>query len=223
MKLDNLFCPSGVLLDMDGLMLDTESTTIPLWQETGRIMGLNITEESALRTLGRTGPDIRKSMIDDYGEDFPYDAFREKLHLLINEEYEKGINLRPGLLVLLDRLAAIKIPYAVATSTFRKIALFKLRKAGILDRFDIIVCGDDVKNGKPAPDIFLEAARRIGIPPDKCIGFEDSVAGLKGLHSAGIKSVFVKDLVIPGPDVLACVWRQYTDLAEAAKDIFPDR
>ncbi|MDR0585774.1 MAG: HAD family phosphatase, partial [Treponema sp.] len=123
---------------------------------------------------------------------------------------------RPGLLTLLDRLDALEIPKAVATSTERKRALWKLEKAGIADRFTVLVCGDEIRRGKPAPDIFLKAAERLGAAPADCVGFEDSPAGLKGLAEAGIRSVFIKDLAEPPPDVLAGVWRRCADLAEAA-------
>jgi beta-phosphoglucomutase-like phosphatase (HAD superfamily) len=79
-----------------------------------------------------------------------------------------------------------------------------LRKVDILDRFSIIVCGDEVTNGKPAPDIFL-------------LAFEGSSAGLMGLHSAGIRSIFIKDVIEPSQDILATVWRRYNDLKEAVE------
>ena len=214
------FRPLAVILDMDGLILETERPEIPLWAKAGKSLGLNVKEETCLRTIGKTGADIRKLVMEEYGENFPYDAFHVELHRLLNEEFESGIALRPGLIILLDSLVAAKIPYAIATSSYRENALWKLEKAGILDRFPLLVGGDEVQNGKPAPDIFLKAANLLGVAPDKCIGFEDSAAGLKGLQTAGIRSVFVKDIVTPPEEVLNKVWRQYGDLAEAARDIF---
>jgi beta-phosphoglucomutase-like phosphatase (HAD superfamily) len=79
-----------------------------------------------------------------------------------------------------------------------------------------MVFGDEVQRGKPAPDIFLLAAERLGKNPRRCVGFEDSPAGLQSLHSAGIPSVFVQDLVEPPPAIIATVWRRCGDLAEAA-------
>jgi HAD superfamily hydrolase (TIGR01509 family) len=119
----------------------------------------------------------------------------------------------------LDCLGEKKIPFAVATSTDRKTALWKLERAGILDRFSLLVCGDEIARGKPAPDIFLAAARGLGAAPADCVGFEDSAPGLMGLQAAEIRSVFVKDLPEPPPDVLAGVWRRYGDLAQA-REIF---
>jgi beta-phosphoglucomutase-like phosphatase (HAD superfamily) len=94
-----------------------------------------------------------------------------------------------------------------------------LGKAGIVERFSAFAFGDEVANGKPAPDIYLLAASRLGAAPRACVGFEDSPAGLRSLAAAGIRSVFVKDVVEPPPEVLAGVWRQCGDLAEAV-DLF---
>ncbi|MDR0877174.1 MAG: HAD family hydrolase, partial [Treponema sp.] len=89
--------------------------------------------------------------------------------------------------------------------------------ANVRDRFSVITCGDEVAHGKPAPDIFLLAAGRLGQEPAACIGFEDSTAGLRALAAAGVRSVFIKDLLEPPHEVLATVWRRCNDLEEAAE------
>ena len=114
---------------------------------------------------------------------------------------------------MLDHLASLGIPLAVGTSSRRNSALWKLQKAGIADRFTYIVGGDEVKNGKPAPDIFLKAAELLDVPVSSCVGFEDSPAGLMALAAAGIASVFIKDVIEPPEEVLATVWRRFEDLA----------
>ncbi|MCL2382100.1 MAG: HAD family phosphatase [Treponema sp.] len=208
--------PAGVIFDMDGLMLDTERPLLPLWPWATKPFGWDIPPEMVLRTIGINGNDMRALFLREYGPSFPYDGIRDEFNRLIHQEFEKGIAHKPGLVVLLDRLASLRIPLAVATSTSRERAVWKLRIAGILDRFAVLACGDEILNGKPAPDIFLLAAERLGKAPCDCVGFEDSPAGLQGLHTAGMRSVFVKDLVEPPPEVCATVWRQCTDLAEAA-------
>jgi HAD superfamily hydrolase (TIGR01509 family) len=209
------FRPRAVIFDMDGLMLDTEKPMIPIWIEAGKIIGWDIKAETAISTIGINGDDIRKLCMNELGVDFPYDKFNQELHRLFNEEFEKGIAHKPGLIQLLDHLAALEIPLAVATSSRRNSALWKLEKAGILDRFSYITCGDEVERGKPAPDIFLRAAKLLNVSPALCVGFEDSSAGLQALASAGISSVFIKDVVEPPKKILATVWKQLGNLAEA--------
>ena len=217
MKEKEIFRPKGAILDMDGLMLETERPLIPLWIETGRLMGRQIKETTALNAIGKTGDDVRMLCLNDLGPDFPYDEFHEKLNRLVEQELGKGIALRPGLIVLLDRLSSLNIPFAVATSTRRKWALWKFEKAGIADRIGPMVCGDEITRKKPAPDIFLAAAEKLGFLPSECAGFEDSTVGLLGLHAAGIKPVFIRDMIEPPDEILPIIWRRYADLAEAAE------
>jgi HAD superfamily hydrolase (TIGR01509 family) len=117
---------------------------------------------------------------------------------------------------LLDRLRTAEIPLGVATSSRSATAIDLLNKAGIIERFKVITGGEEITNGKPAPDIFLLTAKKLGQPPGACVGFEDSTAGLRGLAAAGIRSVFIKDVISPPQEVLDTVWRRCNDLSEAA-------
>ncbi|MDR3139981.1 MAG: HAD family phosphatase [Treponema sp.] len=211
------FLPAAVIFDMDGLMLDTEGPAVSLWIEAARKLGWKLDRELILNTVGIDAASTRAAFMAEYGPNFPYETIRQDLSRSIRDQVEReGISHRPGLLTLLDCLGARGIPLGVATSTARKTALWKLDKGGIGDRFAVLVCGDEVNRGKPAPDIFLLAAERLGYNPSQCLGFEDSPAGLQALHAAGIRSVFIKDLVEPPPEILAAVWRRCGDLAEAA-------
>jgi len=216
---NQIFRPAAAIFDMDGLMLDTERPMLNAWIIAGQKMKWPVTKEIALKSIGLVGEDIRKLCLNELGSNFPYDEFDILLHKLFDEEFAKGIGLKPGLTELLDHLEKLHMPIAVATSTNRNFAVTKLKIAGIANRFEIMACGDEVANGKPAPDIFLLAAKRLKQNPGQCIGFEDSAAGLRGLHAAGIKSVFVKDLIEPPDEVLKTVWRRYVDLSEA-KELF---
>jgi len=217
MKTEETFRPAAVIFDMDGLMLDTERLTIPLWDEAGQKFGYRIPYDTVLKIVGISSQGARDVFANEYGEDFPYEEIREEFRLLCKREYEKGIPHKKGLVFLLDRLTAAGIPFGVATSTRRETAMENLKKAGILERFAAITGGDEAANGKPAPDIFLLAAKKLMTPPCACVGFEDSPAGLRALHAAGIRSVFIRDVIDPPPEVLALVWRECGDLSEAAE------
>jgi HAD superfamily hydrolase (TIGR01509 family) len=201
---------------MDGLMLDTERPVIEAWRQAAAKMGRELSGEALARTIGVDEEATRRIIVENHGQDFPYDAVREDLERVYVENVEKnGIPLRPGLLALLEHLDGLGIPTAVATSSARNIALWKLERAGIKERFPLLVCGDEIRRGKPAPDIFLKVAELLGRMPAECLGFEDSPAGLRALAAAGIRSVFIKDTVEPPPEVLASVWLRLDSLDEA--------
>jgi HAD superfamily hydrolase (TIGR01509 family) len=213
--------PVAALFDLDGLMLDTERPFLYLWLEEAKRFGWEMSEELVFKTIGIDEPSTKALFKNAFGPAFPYAEIRASCVKITLERAEKeGIPQRPGLAALLDQLDTKKIPKAVATSTQRDRAVWKLECGNIAGRFEKIICGDDVKHGKPAPDIFLLAAKQLGQDPRRCVGFEDSPAGLLSLHSGGIRSVFVKDLIEPEKAILDTVWRRYDNLAQAI-ELFP--
>jgi HAD superfamily hydrolase (TIGR01509 family) len=184
--------------------------------------GCEISVEFAIRTLGLDEKRTRELVLSVHGEKFPYRKVIAEIERLAGESLEKGpVALRPGFDKFMDALDAAGISYAIATSADKKTALLKLEKAGVRERFLHFVFGDEIANGKPAPDIFLKAAKKLGTALEGCLGFEDSSAGLQSLSAAGIRSVFIKDLADPDPETLKTVWRQYPSLAEAAEIFSP--
>lgn len=208
--------PQAALFDLDGLMLDTERYWSDGLRRAAVEAGWDVPADLFLKTIGINCRVSARIVAEIMGSDFPYWELRERVLAQEKIDFEtRGIPQRPGLIPLLDALAAKKIPLAVATSTDRERALWKLRYGGIEGRFAAVVCGDEIENGKPSPDIFLRAASKLGTPPEDCAGFEDSPAGIRALAAAGIRSIFIKDLVEPEPDVLAFVWKRLTRLDEA--------
>ena len=102
--------------------------------------------------------------------------------------------MKPGVVELLDFLAGRGLPLAVATSAGRATAEHHLGRAGLLDRFTALATRDDVERAKPHPDVYLEAARRLGVAPERCLAFEDSNIGLEAAHAAGAMAFMVPDL-----------------------------
>jgi len=103
----------------------------------------------------------------------------------------------------LTLLEALRIPKGVATSTGRAGAQAKLSQADLLDRFSVLVGGDEVAHGKPAPDIFLEAASRLGIAPEDCVVLEDSEPGISAAWSARMLPIMIPDLHPPSDELVA--------------------
>ncbi|MCL2722276.1 MAG: HAD family phosphatase [Treponema sp.] len=213
----NIFRPSAVIFDMDGLMFDTENLTIPIWEPAGELYGYKITRDIVMQLIGISNKRSREILQGIFGADFPYEKVHAEFRRLVTKKIEEnGVPKKPGLDFLLNKLCAAKIPFGLATSSSTATATKNLENAGVIEKFSAITCGDEVENGKPAPDIFLLAAKKLGFPSSECVGLEDSPAGLRGLHSAGIKSIFIKDVIDPPNEVLDTVWRRCNDLSEVA-------
>ena len=116
---------------------------------------------------------------------------------------DEGVPIKPGVVELLDFLASRDLPRAVASSAQRATIENHLGKAGLLPRFTTYAGRDDVALPKPAPDVYLEAARRLGIRPERCVAFEDSSIGLAAAHAAGMKAFIVPDILRPTPEAKA--------------------
>jgi len=192
---------SAVIFDMDGLMLDTEPLYRAACQQAATEFGYTLSDAIHLRLIGRNIADGQQVLLDEFGSDFPMDAFRDRCQTL--EAAFEGSSMVPkkyGLDELLDLLDSRNIAKAVATSTRRKIAVAQLAATGLLDRFEVIATGDEVTNGKPAPDLFLLAARRLGIDPGACLVLEDAEPGVIAAHRAGMQVFMVPDLQAPSAE-----------------------
>jgi len=187
--------PNAVIFDMDGLMFDSERIARAGWIHAGEVFGLPITEDLFHQIVGSSRVTIRETFIRVLG-DFDFDQVRAERAAFGRAYMEKyGVPIKPGLFALLDFLDDAGIKKAVASSTYQADAMFYLTKAGIAGRFDGIVTGDMVTNGKPAPDIFLLAASILGMHPADCIVLEDSSAGILAATTAGMRVIGIPDLV----------------------------
>lgn len=191
----------AVIFDMDGLMLDTERLAQRAWQEAARAWEYELPDHVFLAAVGRTAADTGAIFAADYGEGFPFEEMYARKQELLHEIIEtEGIPTKPGLFELLDTIDALGLQKAVATSTARPLAEVKLAQADLRRRFNVVVCGDEIPRGKPAPDIFLAAAQQLQIEPGRCVVLEDSEAGIQAAHGAGMIPVWVPDLKAPTPE-----------------------
>ena len=129
-----------------------------------------------------------------FGPDVDYDKIREKrIELMDDFVAREGVTVKPGIQQLLDYLKKQGIKTAIATSSPMERTLLYLSSVGLQDSFDELVSGYMVEKGKPEPDIFLYAAKKLGVEPKRCIVLEDSPAGILAAHRAGCKPVMIPD------------------------------
>lgn len=192
----------GAIFDMDGLMFDSERLVCNIWQEMMNENGYKFSVDIFKNTIGLRQDKSKEFYTSLYGTDFDYDGFKKQSRERFYKHIEvNGVPIKKGLFELLDYLKSQNIKMAVATSTSAQTALKVIKKAGVYDYFDSFVCGDDVKNGKPHPEVFLTAAQRIGIAPDKCVAFEDSINGIKSAFAANMTTVMVPDFLQPTEEI----------------------
>ena len=177
-------------------MLDTEPLYREAWQKAALLQGHLITDDLYLRTVGQRVPESEAMFAALFGETFSVDEFRTQSGPIYDEIVAtRGVSHKPGLLELLEFLVEKEIPRAVASSNGRR-AVLKLL-GSLAKYFDPVVTGDEVKRGKPAPDIFLLAASRLGVAPEDCLVLEDADTGARAAKAAGMTVIVVPDLVPP--------------------------
>jgi HAD superfamily hydrolase (TIGR01509 family) len=209
------FKVEAVLFDMDGLMLDTERLSQSTWRRAMGDWGYDLSDEVYLTVVGRTAISTWQVFREAFGQDLPLEEIFARRQVYHDEITKRdGIALQPGVRELLHWLDTTPWKRAVASSTRRPIVLKRLEIAGVLDRFTTIAGGDEVEHGKPAPDIFLLAAERLGVAPEHCVVLEDSDAGIQAAHKAGMLPLMVPDMKPPSETSLQLAGGVFASLYE---------
>ena len=215
---------NGAVFDMDGLMFDSERLVYETWQMMMDELGFDYNLDIFKNTIGlRT--DMAESYYNSlYGEHFCYKPLKQKSReIFLKRVSEEGVPIKKGLVELLEFLKANGFKIAVATSTSAQTAHKIINMAGVYDYFDAFVCGDDVKNGKPHPEVFLKAAEKLSLLPVECVAFEDSINGIKSAHSAGMTTVMVPDYLQPTQEIIPMIDCLCDDLSQAIEFIDKNR
>jgi HAD superfamily hydrolase (TIGR01509 family) len=196
----------AVILDMDGTLHDTEWVYHLALKRAVTAVGFAISDGFCHSLIGIPGRECDQMLQEHLGPDFPFTEC-DRLYAEHREDLlAQGIPLKPGALELLDFLAQRGLPAAVATSASRHAAELHLGRSGLRTRLPVVVTRDDVEHGKPHPDLFLQAAGLLGVPPGRCLAVEDSFNGIRAAHAAGMMAVMVPDLLTPTPDIrMLCV------------------
>ena len=191
----------AVIFDMDGLMLDTERVYRDIFNRAAADCDVEFPDWLHLALLGRNTADMKRILREYLQSDDLFDRYIERNRHYHAICFAQAPPVKRGLSELLDLIESRNVPKVVATSTPRKHAIPRLEQCGLLHRFGSVSCGDEVAHGKPAPDLFLKAAATIPVAPEKCVVLEDSEAGVRGAHAAGMTAIMVPDLKQPADDV----------------------
>ncbi len=185
----------AVVFDMDGLLVDSETLFRDAMMEAAASFDRELPLSVFLRMVGLPGAESRHVAVAHFGPEFPIDSFNDAVWRYAEARHALGVALKPGVVELLDHLDAAGLPRAVATSSSHAAVELQLGRNGLLARFDAIVAAGDYARGKPNPDPFLTAAKRLGVDPVHCLALEDSHNGVRAAHAAGMMTVMVPDLL----------------------------
>ena len=180
----------AVIFDMDGVLADTEPIYLNANLQVFERLGITVSQERYNEFIGVSAQRMWEELKREH-------HLPEPVEILVRREAEAGARSlirsdlapMPGVLALIEQLEAERVPMAVASSSSHRVIRIILSKIGLLAKFKAVVSGNDVRNGKPAPDIFLLAARRLGVSPAGCIVIEDSGHGVRGAKAAGMRCI----------------------------------
>lgn len=209
---------TGAIFDMDGVLFDTERMYQDIWQQLARERHVTL-GSGFVRTISGTTGNRMRQVVEEYYQVSDGDAVIRECMARIREQLSVHVPVKEGVREILHFLKEKGIPAAVASSSSTEQIEANLRKSGIRDTFASVVSGTEVKAGKPAPDIFLCAAERIGCRPEECVVFEDSENGIRAGHAAGCITFMIPDLIAPGEDIRPYCSRICGGLTEARKEL----
>jgi HAD superfamily hydrolase (TIGR01509 family) len=195
--------PAAIIFDLDGVLLDSEQRWNEAKEALVREAGGTWLEKAPEVMMGMSSPEWSAYLRDDLGVQRDLDAINDDVVRRMHESYEDGLPLLPGALETVRALAA-RWPLGLASSSNREIIDVFLERSGVGDLFGATVSSEQVARGKPAPDVYVETARRLGVDPRACVAIEDSANCLRAAHAAGMPVVAAPNPHYPpGDDALA--------------------
>lgn len=208
----------GVIFDMDGLLFDTEQVYQKNWTRLAKEMRVELPKEFRTSICGTSG-DLMDRIIEKYYPVKNGRPYAEKVMGWTAEDLKNYVPEKKGVHEILDFFKSRHFKMAIASSSRKEQIQNNLRLSHIEDYFDALVSGrdDGIQNGKPAPDIFLKAAERIGLPASECYVFEDAYNGIRAASAAGARPIMIPDMIPADDEMKRLAWGIYPDLI-AARD-----
>jgi len=208
----------GAIFDMDGVLFDTERIYQQTWHEMAAERGTELNSDFVKVISGTSGARMHQ-VIEQYYHVTDGAALAEECRSRIRRKLSVGVPVKEGVREILEFFKGKGMPIAVASSSFARQIEANLHKANLRSYFSEVVSGTEVEYGKPAPDIFLRAASRLGCKPQECFVFEDSENGIRAGYAAGCTTIMVPDLIEPSSEIRQYCTKICGDLVEARKEI----
>ena len=188
----------AVVFDLDGVLLDSEQVWDEVRETLARERGGRWSERAQQDMMGMSSPEWSRYMHEVVGLPESPEEINDEVVRQMLERYRERLPLLPGAVDAVRRLAA-RWPLGLASSSNRPLIDAFLDAAGLADTFTATVSSEEVAGGKPAPDVFLEAARRLGVEPSTCAAIEDSTNGIRAARAAGMRVVAIPNAHYPPP------------------------
>jgi HAD superfamily hydrolase (TIGR01509 family) len=210
---------SAVVFDLDGVLLDSESAWAEVKREFTVESGGHWEERAQVEMLGMSSTEWSQYMHDELGVPVPPERISLEVADRLVQRYREHLPLLPGAVQAVRSLAR-EWPLGLASSSNRNVIDLVLDEAGIAAEFRTTVSSEEVGAGKPAPDVYLEAARRLEVEPGGCVAIEDSTNGIRSAHAAEMTVIAVPNADFPPePDALALADRELDSLEELSPEL----
>lgn len=208
----------GAIFDMDGTLIDTERLYQKGWFAVAEEFGEKPSMELAKAVSGTSGPQMVEVVNGFYPNVDPY-RYTERVIEFVKKETENKIDLMPNVKEILRFFKENGVKTAVASSSPDDVIKNNLSRVGIIDEFSAFIGGNQITRGKPAPDIFLKAAELIGIAPEDCYVFEDSLNGVRAAAAAKCAAIMIPDQVQPTDEIRGIATAIFPSLGAALEAI----
>jgi HAD superfamily hydrolase (TIGR01509 family) len=210
---------AAVVFDLDGVLVDSEAAWDTARRELVREQGGRWKDSATRDMLGMSSPEWSRYVANELGVDLPPEAISARVLDQLLEQYRRQLPLIPGATEAVKRLAA-KWPLGLASSSNREAIDLVLAEAGLDRYFEVSVSSEEVGAGKPAPDVYLEAARRLHASPVDCAAIEDSENGIRSARTAAMRVIAIPNHDFPPPeDALALA----DHVAASLDELTPER
>lgn len=205
----------AIIFDMDGVIFDTERVYLDIWSKVFEKYGYKITKEIYISVMGRGRKKVKEIFLKNFGEDMPIEEmYLEKDAMLFKVIENNEVPMKLGAYDLLKYLKENNYKIALATSAKRDRVKKQIEGAEIKSFFDTVVCGDDIVNSKPNPEIFIRAACNLEVEKENCIVIEDSPAGIEAAYNANIIGFHVEDLKKADENIEKYCYKSFKNLIE---------